>query len=155
MRRVEEQLRNFRQLQRWLRWTSGSTRLWPPHQEVWDMEVKHHIILLICLRCLTNFSCFLFFDGSDLRPYPGIQIWDPGPQMSKIWNRSQIWDPGPQMSETGPKFQISNFQKIPEVWPALGQSWIDIRPDRPKWWHTKIRNIFEIMSMASNPLYNI
>ena len=59
------------------------------------MEVKHHVILLICLRCLTNFSCFLFFDGSDLRPYPGIQIWDPGPQIPK--------------HETDSKFQISKF----------------------------------------------
>ena len=33
---------------------------------------------------LDKFFVFLFFDRSDLRPYPGIQIWDPGPQMSKI-----------------------------------------------------------------------
>ena len=76
------------------------------------MEVKHHVILLICLRCLTNFSCFLFFDGSDLRPYPGIQIWDPGPQMSKCLK------PVPNF-----KFQISKkFQRFGRPLAKAGQT---------------------------------
>ena len=45
---------------------------------------------------LDKFFVFLFFDRSDLRPYPGIQIWDPGPQIP--------------LHETGSKFQISKCQ---------------------------------------------